>query len=142
MLVACRNESFKGGFFGGLDNFGDLFGKAQLVPPQILFQVFSSHHAHDPCHLIVVIRSLEERVNIEKHTGKGAPKRPNVQRVVIFPVLDEEFWSFVVSAGDADVVLLLGLVEVGEAPVDDSEVALVVVNHDVERLYITMHDSV
>ena len=61
---------------------------------------------------------------------------------MILPVLDQEFRPFVVSAGYSHVVLLLRFVEVGESPVDDPEIAGLVVDDDVEGFNIAMHDSV
>jgi len=60
---------------------------------------------------------------------------------VIVLVTDEEFWSLVVSAAHPDIVVFLGEVEFTESPIDDAKLALVVVNHDVLRFDISMHDA-
>ena len=142
MLVTGRDEPLEGRLLSRLDNFGDLFRQVQLVASKVLLQIVSAHYSDDPRHLIVIVRPLEKGINIEKKSGKGAPKRPNIKRIVILPVLDQEFRPFVVSAGYSHVVLLLRFVEVSESPVDDPEVAGLVVDDDVEGFNIAMHDSV
>jgi len=56
-------------------------------------------------------------------------------------VVDEEFWSLEISRGDSNIVVLSGMVELGKTPIDKSQLALLVVNHNVVRLHITVHDS-
>lgn len=78
MLVAGRHEALEGRLLSWFDNFGDLFGQGQLVTSEILFEVVGAHDVHDAGHLVVVVRSLEERVDIEKEAGHGASERPDV----------------------------------------------------------------
>ena len=56
--------------------------------------------------------------------------------------VDEELGALEVARGDAHVVLALGVVELGEAPVDEAELALLVVDHHVMRLHVAVHDTV
>ena len=56
--------------------------------------------------------------------------------------VDEELGALEVARGDAHVVLALGVVELGEAPVDEAELALLVVDHHVVRLDVAVHDAV
>lgn len=131
MLVARGDESLERHLLGRLDNFSDLLGQVQLIAAKIFFQVLCAHNAHNSCHLIVVVTAFEERVNIKEHAGHGAAEGPDVERIVVFSVFYEQFRSLVVSTGNANVILLIGLVEIGKAPIYHAEVALVVVDHNV-----------
>ena len=66
---------------------------------------------------------------------------PNCARAARLEV-DEELGALEVARGDAHVVLALGVVELGEAPVDEAELALLVVDHHVVRLDVAVHDAV
>ena len=46
-----------------------------------------------------------------------------------------------VSGGHPDVVLLAGVVELGEAPVDQTELPVLMVDHDVVGLHVSVHDA-
>ena len=46
-----------------------------------------------------------------------------------------------VAGGDADIVVLARVVELGEAPIDQTELSLLMINHYIVRLYIAMHDT-
>jgi len=92
--------------------------------------------------LVVVVASLEESIDIEQHTGKCASQGPDVKRVMILSILDEELGTLVVSTSNAHIVLSIGLVVVCETPIDYAQVALFVVNNDVKGLDVTMHDTV
>jgi len=58
----------------------------------------------------------------------------------VFLKVDEEFWAFEVARRNADIIFSAGVVEFSETPVDESEGAFIVVNHDVMRFNITMRD--
>ena len=53
--------------------------------------------------------------------GKHAANAPHVQAIVIAFVADQELWTFVVPAADPDVVVGAGMVEFGQAPVNQAQ---------------------
>jgi hypothetical protein len=55
--------------------------------------------------------------------------------------VDEKFWTFKVSGCDADVVFCAGMVEFGKTPVDETEGAFAVIDHDIMGFDVSMHDS-
>ena len=61
---------------------------------------------------------------------------------MVFLVLDKQFGSLVIATRDTDIVLGIWLVEVSQAPVDHSEVTLIMVDHDIERFDVAVHDAV
>ena len=62
--------------------------------------------------------------------------------VVVLLEVDEKFRSLEVSTSDANIVLPTGMVELREAPINQSKLALLVVDHDVVRLDVSVHDAV
>lgn len=61
---------------------------------------------------------------------------------MVLAVFDEEFRALVIPTRNTDIVLSVGFVEVCEAPVNHSQIALFVINYDVERFNVTVHDAV
>lgn len=57
-------------------------------------------------------------------------------------VFNKELGSFVVARSHAHIVLLVGQVVVGKTPVDETEVPLGMVDHNIERLHVSVHDAV
>jgi len=72
VLVTVSNKGFEGCLFGRFDQFRNLLRKVKLVSAQVFLEVICSHYAHDASHLVIVITTLEESVNIEKHASKSA----------------------------------------------------------------------
>lgn len=60
--------------------------------------------------------------------------------MVIF-IRNEQLRSFEVPGTDSDVVVFFREVELSETPVDDSHFFILVVDHDILRLNVSMHDS-
>ena len=113
----------------------------QVVLVKIGEKLLSAQNLGNLHQLVVVVAALEEGLSFEDHASEHATKRPNVQGVVVSLQVDEEFGSFEISGSDADIVLLTWMVELGETPVDESQLAVGVVDHDVVRLDISMHDA-
>ena len=57
-------------------------------------------------------------------------------------IVDQEFGSLVVPGSHPHIILLLRLVKVSQTPVNQPQVSPVVVDHYVQRLDVTVHDSV
>ena len=113
----------------------------QAVLVKVGVELLSSEHLRDLDELVIVVTSLEERLTLEDHTGKHAAQRPNVQRVVISLQINEQFGSLEVPRSDANIILLPGVVKLGQTPIDQSEFAVRVVDHNVVRLDVAMHDA-
>lgn len=101
---------------------------------------------------------MEERFASEDHGREHGTQRPHVERVVVLLVVDEQFRAFEVTRGDANVVFGAGVVEFSKTPVNQTELAesassrvkfsasrahlsLLVVDHNVVRFHVPMHDA-
>lgn len=95
------------------------------------------------------------------HRREHTPVAPHVQAVVVCLEINQQFGPFEVPRSHADIVLSLGMVELGQTPVDQPQLqrdtpqervwdrkydkmadfAVIVINHDIVRLDIAVHDS-
>ena len=100
-----------------------------------------AHDIDDFDQLVIVVVTLEEGVHFKHEASHSAADCPHVQRVIVLFVLHKKLGALVVPARDTHIVLLLRLVEICEAPVDKTQVAVFVVDHDVEWLHISVHDA-
>lgn len=75
------------------------------------------------------------------HTSIHTPQTPHVQTVIVLLEIDQQFGALEVPRGDPDVVLGPRVVEFGETPIDQSELFLFVVDHDVVGFDVSVHDS-
>ena len=92
--------------------------------------------------LIVVVFSLEERLLLEDHTSKHASERPDVEGVIVHLQVNEELRSLEVSTSDTYVVFLARVIEFSKTPINKTELTAGVINHNVVRLNISVHDAV
>ena len=111
------------------------------VSAQVRVQLVCAKNARDLDELVIVVLAVEEGLFAEDHAGEHAAEGPHIEGVVVVLEVDEELGTFEVAAGNADIVLLLGMVELSKTPVNEAKRAARVVDHDVVRLDIAMHDA-
>jgi hypothetical protein len=75
------------------------------------------------------------------HGRKHAPVTPHIETVVIFLEIYKEFWSFEIPGRDTDIVFCLWVVKFRETPIDESELVMIVIYHNIMGLDISMHYS-
>mmetsp|Transcript_51395 Transcript_51395/g.111835 ORF Transcript_51395/g.111835 Transcript_51395/m.111835 type:complete len:285 (-) Transcript_51395:240-1094(-) len=114
----------------------------QVVLVEVIEELVGAEHLCDLDQLVVVVVPVKKGLLAEDHAGKHAAERPHVERVVVVLQVDEQLGALEVARGDADVELALRVVKLGEAPVDQAQLALLVVDHDVVRLHVAVHDAV
>lgn len=78
-----------------------------VVLRKIPVKLFSAEYFGDLIELVVVIIAFEERLLFEDHAGHHNPQRPDIQRIVIVLIPDEQLRSFEVPRADSDIVILL-----------------------------------
>lgn len=140
-MVVHVHERLEWDSFCVRNEFHKLLWHVQAVLPHVILQVLSAHNIDDFDKLVVVVSSLEERICLEHEPGEGASDSPHVKGVVVFLVFNKEFWSLVIATCNSHVVLILWLVEIGKTPIDQAQVSVIMVNDDIERFYISMHNS-
>lgn len=91
--------------------------------------------------MVIVVVAVEERLFSENHGGQHAAKGPHVLRVIVHLVSQLKFRALEVPRGNSYIVLLPRVVEFGQAPIDEAQLASLVVNHHVVRLDVSVHHS-
>ena len=76
-------------------------------------------------YLIVVIVSVKERLLAEDERGEHAAETPHVERVVVVLVVDEQLGALEVTRRYSHVVLLAWVVELGQTPIDQSQLLII-----------------
>ena len=104
-------------------------------------ELVGAENLGDSHQLIVVVVPVEEGLLAEDHAREHATQRPHVQRVIVILEVDQQLGTLKVPGRDAHVVLLRRVVKLREAPVDEAELALLVVDHDVVGLDVAVHDA-
>mmetsp|Transcript_34396 Transcript_34396/g.76400 ORF Transcript_34396/g.76400 Transcript_34396/m.76400 type:complete len:237 (+) Transcript_34396:737-1447(+) len=108
---------------------------------QVLEKVVCSQDASNLYQLIIVVVATEEWILSENHACEHAAQAPQVQGVVVVHQIYKQFRPFVVAGGYTHIVFSGRVVELCKAPVNETQLSLLVVNHDVVRLDISVHHS-
>ena len=113
--------------------------QSDIVLFNVSEKVISSKDFRNFHQLVVIVFALEEWLLLEDHTSEHAPQGPYIEGVIISLEIDQQLRSLEISGRNSDVVLLLRVVEFGKTPIYQSKSLVVVVDHDIMRLHISMH---
>lgn len=113
--------------------------QSDIVLFNVSEKVISSKDFRNFHQLVVIVFALEEWLLLEDHTSEHASQGPYIEGVIISLEIDQQLRSLEVPRGHSDVVLLLRVVEFGKTPIYQSKSLVVVVDHDIMRLHISMH---
>ena len=84
---------------------------------------------------------MEERFFPEDHGRKHAAEWPHVQAVVVHLVVHQQLGPLEVPARHPHVVLLARVVKLRQTPIYQSQSPVLVINHHVVWLHVSVHDS-
>ena len=115
--------------------------KLDIILLNIGEEFISSKHLCNLNQLVIVVFSLEERLLLKNHACKHTSQRPDIQRIVINLQIDQEFRPFEVPTRHSDIILLSHVVVLSQTPINKSQLAISMVNHDVVGFHIPMHDA-
>ena len=114
----------------------------KIVSVKVVEQLFSTEDLGNLYELVVIVMAVEEGLLAENHSGEHTAQTPHVKSIVVLLQIDEELRTLEITRGNADVVLPAGVVELRQTPVDEAELPLLVVDHDVVGLHVAVHDAV
>mmetsp|Transcript_37563 Transcript_37563/g.103657 ORF Transcript_37563/g.103657 Transcript_37563/m.103657 type:complete len:272 (-) Transcript_37563:16-831(-) len=114
----------------------------EVVLIKVVEELIGAEHLDNLDELVIVVVAVKKGLLAEDHAGKHAAERPHVECVVVVLQVDEQLRPLEVPRRDAHVVLALGVVELGEAPIYQAQLPLLVVDHHVVRLHVAVHDPV
>eukprot|EP00962_Isochrysis_galbana_P046570 scaffold18772_cov112-Isochrysis_galbana.AAC.15 len=92
--------------------------------------------------LVVVVVPVEKGLFSEDHACKHAAERPHVQRVVVVLQVHQQLGPLEVAGRHTNIELTLRMIELRQPPVDQAQLPLLVVDHDVVRFYVAVHDTI
>lgn len=92
-----------------------------LVLVEIVEKVISAEDLGDLDKLVGVALSVEERLLSEDHGGEHGSQTPHVQAVIVLLEVHQQFWSLEVAGCDANIVFGARVVELSQAPVDETQ---------------------
>mmetsp|Transcript_8091 Transcript_8091/g.20738 ORF Transcript_8091/g.20738 Transcript_8091/m.20738 type:complete len:348 (-) Transcript_8091:212-1255(-) len=104
-------------------------------------QVVCAQHLGDLHQLIVVVMAVEKGLLPEDHAGKHAAEGPEVQRVIIVLQVHQQLRPLEVPGRHAHVVLGARVVKLRQAPVNEPQFPLLMVDHHIVWLHIPVHDA-
>lgn len=78
-------------------------------------------------------------VRRQYHRGEHRAGRPDVERVIVIVVVDQQLRALEIARSHAHVVVLPHVVELSQAPVDQLQDLFMRIDNDVLRLDIAMH---
>ena len=112
-----------------------------VVFVKVLKQLVGTEDLRNLHQLVGVALAMEERLFSKDHRCKHSPQRPHVQRIVVFLEVHQQLWSLEVPRRNAHIVLGALVVELGQTPVDEPQLSLLVIDHNVVRLDVSVHDA-
>lgn len=130
-----------------------------LVLIKVVKQIISAEDLCDLDQLIRVAVAVEEGLLAEDHGGEHGAQAPHVEAVVVLLEVDQKLRTLEIARRDTDIVFRAGVVKFSQAPVDEAQLrmsatrditrrdgkqaylSVLVVDHDVVRLHISVHDA-
>ena len=160
-LVLRCDEAVPGLLLEAAENVVVLGIELYLVLVEVFKQLVSAKDLSNLNKLVGIALAVEEGLFAENHGRKHGAEAPHVKAVVVFLEVDEQFGSLKVAGCDSDVVFGSRMVELGQTPIDETELesrisktkhcglpcvegaylAVLMINHDIVWLDITVHDA-
>lgn len=160
-LVLRCDEAVPGLLLEAAENVVVLGIELYLVLVEVLEQLVSAKDLGNLNKLVGIALTVEKGLLAKNHGRKHGAETPHVKAVVVFLEVDEQFGSLKVAGCDSDVVFGSRMVELGQTPIDETELerniskskhcgfpcsegaylAVLMINHDIVWLDIAVHDA-
>lgn len=111
-----------------------------IVLVQIIEQILRPQHLGNLDQLIAIAIPMEERLFPEYHAREHSPQTPHIETVIVLLEIHEQLGSLEISARDAHIVLRPRMIELRQTPINQPQFPALVINHNIMRLDIPMHD--
>ena len=118
-----------------------LAGELDAVAAAVGHEVVGAQDLGDLDQLVLVGVALEEGLLLEDEGGDHRSDGPEVQGVVVLLEVDQELRALVVAGRNAHVEVHARVVELGQPPVDELQLLVERVDHDVLRLHVPVDDA-
>jgi len=115
--------------------------KGKIVLHKELYKIISTKDTNNLNKLIAIITTMEEGLTTEDDSSEHTTKRPHIQTVVIVLKINKKLWTFEVTRGNTDIVECAWEIKLCKSPVDKTQSTTLVIDHNVMRFNITMHNT-
>jgi len=161
-LVIGINEAMPGLLLEAAEDVVVLSVELNLVLVQIVEQVIRAQDLGYLDQLVAVRVAVEEGLFAEDHGCEHRPETPHVQAVVVLLEVNQELGPLKVAGSHAHIVFCARVVEFGQTPIDKPKLSesqrplrwetgrararvayfsVLMVDHNVMRLHISVHDA-
>mmetsp|Transcript_14032 Transcript_14032/g.21715 ORF Transcript_14032/g.21715 Transcript_14032/m.21715 type:complete len:307 (+) Transcript_14032:338-1258(+) len=114
----------------------------QVICIQILKELLRPKNFGNLYQLIIIVMPMEERFLPENHACKHTPQAPHIQRIIILLQIHQQLRSLEVPTRHTDIVLPSRMIKLGQPPINQPQLPLLMINHDIVRLDIPMHHPI
>mmetsp|Transcript_24785 Transcript_24785/g.44546 ORF Transcript_24785/g.44546 Transcript_24785/m.44546 type:complete len:298 (-) Transcript_24785:194-1087(-) len=114
----------------------------QVIGVQVMEQLLRPKNLGNFHQLIVVIMPMEEWLLPKNHPSKHTSQTPHIQGIIILLQIHQQFRPLEVPTGHADIILPPRMVKLRQPPINQPQLPLLVINHDIMRLDIPMHHPI
>jgi len=91
----------------------------------VVKQIISTKNLCNLHKLVRVTVPVEEGLLSEDHGSEHGSQAPHVEAVIVLLEIDQEFWSLKIARGHANVVFSTGVIKLGQAPIDETQLKTV-----------------
>ncbi len=119
-LVLRRDKAVPGLFLEAAEDVVVLGVELNFVLVEVLKELVGAKNLGNLDKLVGVALTVEEGLLAEDHGRKHGTETPHVKAVVVLLEVDKQFGPFKVTGCDSDVVFGSRVVELGQAPVDET----------------------
>mmetsp|Transcript_12226 Transcript_12226/g.22110 ORF Transcript_12226/g.22110 Transcript_12226/m.22110 type:complete len:371 (+) Transcript_12226:309-1421(+) len=142
MLVFVRNKLLPGFFRMPPQNPIEMGVQFQVIGIQVMEQFLRPKNLGNFDQLIVVIMSVKEGLLPENHPREHTSQTPHIQRVIILLQIHQQLRPLEVPTRNTDVILPPRMVKLGQTPINQPQLPLLVIDHHIVRLDIPMHHPI
>mmetsp|Transcript_3399 Transcript_3399/g.7543 ORF Transcript_3399/g.7543 Transcript_3399/m.7543 type:complete len:331 (+) Transcript_3399:546-1538(+) len=114
----------------------------QVIGVQVMKQFLGAQNFGNLDQLIIVVVPMEERFLSENHPREHASQTPHIQGIIILLQVHQKLRPLEITTGHPDIVLPPRMVKLRQPPINQPQLPLLVINHDVVRLDIPMHHTI
>ena len=126
---------------GGFDEIVIVRVQVNVVLFQIGKELVCTQDICDLHQLVIVVLAMEKGFDLEDKGAQHTAQAPQIQTVIVHLHVDQKLWALKVATGHPDIVLGSGVIKFSQTPVNQSQFLAFMVDHDIVRLDVPVHDS-
>mmetsp|Transcript_11268 Transcript_11268/g.24451 ORF Transcript_11268/g.24451 Transcript_11268/m.24451 type:complete len:303 (+) Transcript_11268:518-1426(+) len=142
MLIFVRDKLLPRFFRVPPQNPIKVWVQFQVIGIQVMKQLLRPENLRNFDQLIVVIMSVKERLLPENHPREHTSQTPHIQRIIILLQIHQQLRPLEIPARHTDIILPPRMVKLGQPPINQPQLPLLVIDHHIVRLHIPVHHPI